>query len=116
MGAEEGSLQPVRSEDNIHPEQSPVQHQSRAGKSSVPEETPLLHNESPNDIDAAEAPGDKNRSGSNPSQGRWASIKRWLWRNRLAVCIIILLLGGIAALIAYFAGKLVQQGEFEVGH
>ena len=30
---------------------------------------------------------------------------RWLWRNRVAVCLTILLTGGVVALVLYFTSK-----------
>lgn len=84
----------------------PIQHQHPVGRrsSTLPEEAPLLQDGNP-----AEARDDgvfQNTGSLEKSAGeRVQNAGRWLWKNMLVVCIVILLIGGLVALAVYFSGR-----------
>ena len=81
---------------------------SKHGKKQS-EEAPLLVDDVPAEMDDAEIADHSPTDDESPMQSKastWLqNAGRWIWRNLMVVCIVILLIGGVVALAIYFAGK-----------
>lgn len=75
------------------------------------EDAPLLADDAPNDVESDG--GDATNGEASKQEGAWFQ-KAWHWalNNLMMIALGLLLLGGIVALIVYFAGMLLAVPSY----
>lgn len=75
--------------------------------SNTREDAPLLADDGPNDNESNDGDAnDRNVSSRDKARNWFQQAGRWAWNNLMIVALVLLLLGGVIALIIYFAGML----------
>ena len=88
----------------------------RRGKNPS-EEAPLLANDTEEETDDADIVEDMPANGGGPEESRsFTQLKNaghWLWNHLLIFCVMVLLIGGVIALVVYFARE-EPPGDFQI--
>lgn len=75
--------------------------------SNTREDAPLLAEDGPDDIESNDEDGnDRNVSNLDKARTWFRKVGHWAWNNLMIVALVLLLLGGVIALLVYFAGML----------